>query len=726
MTTAATPMGKRDFESQTVKPVAVPVNPDGIPAELKVLDQWVAWKYSWDPEKAKWDKPPLNPRTGRNGMSNDPETWTSFDFALRAYQAGGFDGIGFVITEKDPYCGIDLDDSRDRETGAVSEWAKAGTLQTYAEQSPSGTGIKAICKAKLPSGGRKFKTSDYRFELTDGGLYFTITGERLPWAPTTIEERQKEIDELHARLSAEKEPKAKQAGPKPSTNGYHTLSDAELIAKARAAKNGDKFDRLWRGEFSGYPSRSEADAALCGILAFYAQGDASHIDSLFRQSGLMRDKWDEKRPGGTYGSDTIAFALDGKTEFYKPGRKKEQSGAEHKLGNLTLAPGEPRRTTGSKLIVPVTIRKDGVSIDEVVLTSSATGRRAAVRQIGIHLEEEDAIAIEMITGKIFADAVATLNQPKVALEGQTVLQVAARVVIEDFGPASKTSDGGIYCEKLGCEKKRQDVIHYLPSHLVTQARQAVNAPTSDAALYKAIEAALKTVWSDLQRSLPSMANANLGHQSMAAKDFRSAMLSLFTMTNTWEATGEGSARRASLISRAYEQIQQQQIIIEREGKYKYRPLWARILPGASAWWRIGILPDGELRPFLALHFTLMHQIRMPLPGVSDQKSLVTIGKKFGILDPDPPVPTRGEHGTTRLAVLAPSITDALLDIASDYFGNEKTDDDENHRHPNPNDDGPDRHPKQELSENEPMTQNQSNDDENASFDENSVELPSIG
>src|SRR4051794_27342220 len=26
--------------------------------------QWVAWDYVWKDDKAKWDKPPLNPRTG--------------------------------------------------------------------------------------------------------------------------------------------------------------------------------------------------------------------------------------------------------------------------------------------------------------------------------------------------------------------------------------------------------------------------------------------------------------------------------------------------------------------------------------------------------------------------------------------------------------------------------------------------------------------------------------
>ncbi len=91
-----------------------------------------------------------------------------------------------------------------------------------------------------------------------------------------------------------------------------------------AAKNGAKFARLWMGDTGDYDGDdSRADLALCGMLAFYCGADAERIDRLFRQSRLMREKWDDKRKQSTYGRDTIATALEGKSEFYSPGQAKK-------------------------------------------------------------------------------------------------------------------------------------------------------------------------------------------------------------------------------------------------------------------------------------------------------------------------------------------------------------------------------------------------------------------
>lgn len=88
------------------------------------------------------------------------------------------------------------------------------------------------------------------------------------------------------------------------------LSDDEIIEKAYKASNKEKFLNLWTGNIKGYPSLSEADLALTSILAFYAGGNTDHIDRLFRQSELFRDKWDENRGGKTYGEMTIEKAIN--------------------------------------------------------------------------------------------------------------------------------------------------------------------------------------------------------------------------------------------------------------------------------------------------------------------------------------------------------------------------------------------------------------------------------
>jgi hypothetical protein len=53
-------------------------------------------------------------------------------------------------------------------------------------------------------------------------------------------------------------------------------------------------------------------------LAFWTAGDLDRMDRLFRQSGLMRDKWDEKHGKETYGQTTLGKAVARCTNHYEP------------------------------------------------------------------------------------------------------------------------------------------------------------------------------------------------------------------------------------------------------------------------------------------------------------------------------------------------------------------------------------------------------------------------
>jgi putative DNA primase/helicase len=170
-----------------------------------------------------------------------------------------------------------------------------------------------------------------RFEAYDRGRYFTVTGKHLAGTPQAIESRQEELQNVVRRVFGE-----------PSTNGHresvavpesveNELSDDEIIRKALSAANGERFSRLWSGDTTGYGSQSEADLALCGMLAFWTGGSATRIDSLFRQSGLYRKKWDRD----DYRNRTVTEALSGKTEFYQlPKTVKLADGTERKIEEL--------------------------------------------------------------------------------------------------------------------------------------------------------------------------------------------------------------------------------------------------------------------------------------------------------------------------------------------------------------------------------------------------------
>jgi len=205
------------------KPVALPVVADAIPADLTADRRFVVWRYVEDVDRetseVSWDKPPLCVRGGPASSTN-PRTWATFAEALDAYLRGGLDGIGYVLhrkkgedgkEERGGLVGVDLDHCRDRETGEIAEWVQnvIRELDTYAEASPSGEGVRLFLFADLPSHGRK--KGD--FECYQNGRYVTVTGQHVGGTPRTIERRQEQIEAVHRRIFGDG--KAKADGPAP-------------------------------------------------------------------------------------------------------------------------------------------------------------------------------------------------------------------------------------------------------------------------------------------------------------------------------------------------------------------------------------------------------------------------------------------------------------------------------------------------------------------------------
>ncbi|MCX6544418.1 MAG: DUF3987 domain-containing protein [Acidobacteria bacterium] len=293
------------------RPVPLSVQPDGIPPDLVAADQFVVWKYVGD-DKGKWTKPPyIASDPARLASSTDPATWRPYRIAIDTYLDGKCDGIGVPMV--DGLAGVDLDHCID-DQGVIAPWAMAivTAINTYAERSPSGHGLRLLVRGTLPPGRRKAGP----VEMYDSGRYLTVTGQHLDGTPTTIEERTAALAVLHAQTFAAKATKPKAS----STMPVLSLGDAELLDKARRASNGSKFSALWAGDISGHASHSEADLALCNLLAFWTNWDAGQMDRLFRQSGLMRDKWDTRHGEQAYGDATIEKAISGCRETYSGAR----------------------------------------------------------------------------------------------------------------------------------------------------------------------------------------------------------------------------------------------------------------------------------------------------------------------------------------------------------------------------------------------------------------------
>ena len=257
------------------------------------------------------NKIPIDPKTGGNAKSNDSSTWGTYEQAKTLMERDkSISGLGFMFANS-PYVGIDIDHCiQDKKFSDLSREVIT-TVQSYTEISPSGTGVHIICKGKLNGAGRK--NSELGLEIYDTGRYFTVT-ERALKNFKIIGERQQEIDSICEKYFAEKKP---QVIPKQQAISY--LEDEKIIDMACRSKNGVKFFDLYEGNWQAYyKSQSEADIALCNILAFWTGGDGDQMDRMFRASGLMRDKWDERHGLQTYGDMTITKAIDDCNIFYDP------------------------------------------------------------------------------------------------------------------------------------------------------------------------------------------------------------------------------------------------------------------------------------------------------------------------------------------------------------------------------------------------------------------------
>jgi len=140
-----------------------------IPAELKSIPHWVTWRY--ETRKGDKTKVPFTTGTNQRASSTNSSTWSNFDVALAGMN--GFDGLGWVATKDAAIVLIDLD-----HTGAdqIAVWAQRilERVPSYAERSPSGSGIHIMARATLPPGKRKCG----RLEMYDEKKIF-----HLHWRP---------------------------------------------------------------------------------------------------------------------------------------------------------------------------------------------------------------------------------------------------------------------------------------------------------------------------------------------------------------------------------------------------------------------------------------------------------------------------------------------------------------------------------------------------------------
>ncbi len=302
--------------------------PEAIPEELRTLPNWVAWRLQTRDGKAT--KVPYSPYGGM-GKADQPSTWGTFAEAVSAALSGQMSGVGFQFGGT-ALTGVDLDwkgytgDDIPPEAVVIIE-----ELDSYTEVTPSGKGAHIILRGKLPPNTRKrVKVCPHlEMEVYSEGRFFTVTGDVIH--TPSVEDRQTALEGLASRyLGRETTPAIR--GASTGQTAAFTGTDAELWERIFASSSGQQVRALADGDLSRYEGdHSRADFAMCGHLAFWTNGDPERIDAMFRQTALIRPKWDERHrsDGTTYGQMTVQEVLsrwDG--QGYDPTRRTKQAEPE--------------------------------------------------------------------------------------------------------------------------------------------------------------------------------------------------------------------------------------------------------------------------------------------------------------------------------------------------------------------------------------------------------------
>ena len=256
-----------------------------VPDEMKARPNWVVVKTWWNAEKGKYNKRPVNCNSdkGEYAESDNPETWTTFDNALKYLKEKGGTTIAYALDGKDNVSCIDLDHCYD-ENGQPSALAKevlSKCGKTYVEKSVSGNGLHIFGKTS----GMDIRTfsKDGDLEFYQKEHFIAMTGDGAGYS------RLESFDtsEMKELLSRKCEKREEWKGVCKGVNGLSTMTDRDVVEKASNAKNGDKFKRLYAGE-DLQNNHSNSDMSLMNLLAYWCNGDKEQMLRIFATSGLFR------------------------------------------------------------------------------------------------------------------------------------------------------------------------------------------------------------------------------------------------------------------------------------------------------------------------------------------------------------------------------------------------------------------------------------------------------
>ena len=358
------------------------VNFVDIPAELKSSCRFCTWKMERGAKSSRLTKVPYKPGTNRKAQTNNPDTFSDFTDAMKAYAMGGYDGIGIRVASG--IGAIDIDHCI-REDGTLNDVAASvlGIFKdAYFERSPSGSGLRGFFQVD----------ADYIFDKTvyyinnrTHGLevylpgatnrFVTVTGDqyRPGSVPHDMAALQTVLDTFMKRKSQ-------------VTNSHiepcSYLSDEQVLEHAKASANGERFMDYYNGDWQKYfDNQSDADMGFVSMLCFWCGCDEEQIDRIFRSSGMMRPKWDRRQAGTTYGAITIRNAIASCQTIYLPVNAQDMVDARYDFSSLdTEGDGPDNDKTLKKADFEADLSRITLTIEEM---QPHTNPRYGKDEIGI-------------------------------------------------------------------------------------------------------------------------------------------------------------------------------------------------------------------------------------------------------------------------------------------------------------------------------------------------------
>ena len=230
-----------------------------IPQALQELPQWVCAKNG--------SKCPFKAYEPEAASSSDPDTWSTYENAVKSVELGNYDNIGFVFHDNG-IVGIDIDAGFD-EDGLLSPLAAdiVGQCGSYTERSRSGRGFHILLRGSLPFDGRNNHAG---VEIYQNGRYFIMTGDTVA-DYTEIEENQVAIDYVLDRYFPEMRERKDDLDFAPASRIYNPKWE---LPKNGRVKLRPVYPRITTG------SRNLCLTSLAGMLHSQGYGKREIYDEL--------------------------------------------------------------------------------------------------------------------------------------------------------------------------------------------------------------------------------------------------------------------------------------------------------------------------------------------------------------------------------------------------------------------------------------------------------------